>query len=204
MESITVAAAALGALLPITNPVGGLAIYAGLTGGYSKEEVRRQGLRTGVYVFLILAVFALFGSLLLSAFGISLGALQIAGGLVVAHAGFTMLVANPVLRKSEKEDAESKPDVAFSPMALPMVAGPGAIGVVIALTAEHPHWSDRIGVLIACALIGVFVAVLLGEATPIVDRLGPTGIGALMRILGFLILAIGVELVLHGLRATGF
>lgn len=203
MQAITVALAALGALLPITNPVGALAIYAGVTSGFPQQEVRRQAVRAGIYVFLILAVFAMFGSLVLSAFGIGLGALQVAGGLVVAHAGFAMIVAKAELRHDEHEDASEKQDVAFSPMALPMIAGPGAIGVVIALTAQHPDWADRVGVLIATGIIGAMVAGLLRFGTPVVDRLGPTGIGALVRILGFLILAIGVELVLHGLHASG-
>lgn len=202
MEAISVAAAAVGALLPITNPVGALALYAGLTGDYPEVEVRRQAVRTAGCVFGILAVFALVGSLLLAAFGISLAALQIAGGLVVGHAGFEALVARTDLRRSEQGHAEVKQDVSFSPMALPMVAGPGAIGVVIALTAQHPHWGARIGVVVACAIIAVLVGVLLRFGTPFVDRLGPTEIGALVRILGFLILAIGVELVLHGLHAA--
>lgn len=120
MSSVHVAAAAFVALLPITNPPGAVAVFAALTGGQTPAETRRTAVRTGLYVGAILVVFALLGSLLLSALGITVPALQIAGGLVVAHSGF---------------------------------------------------------------------------------RLGPSGIGALTRVLGFLILAIGVELVIHGIQA---
>jgi multiple antibiotic resistance protein len=201
MTVFAVAGTALAALLPITNPVGALAAYAGLTGGVEPVEVRRQATRTGLYVFGILAAFTLFGSLVLSAFGITLGALQVAGGLVVAHSGFSMLSSSPQLNRSERRDAEDKPDVSFSPMALPLIAGPGAIGVIIALTARHPHWNDRLGIVAAAAVISAVIVLVLRFGTPLIERIGSTGIGAMIRILGFLILAIGVELVVHGAQS---
>jgi multiple antibiotic resistance protein len=203
MAVVAVAGTALGALLPITNPVGALAAYAGITGNMDADAVRKQAVRTGIYVFAILAVFTLFGQLVLEAFGISLGALQVAGGLVVAHSGFGMISSKPHLSDKEHAHAVEKEDVSFSPMALPLIAGPGAIGVCIALTARNPHWGDRVGIVISAALISLVITVLLRYATPWVDRLGETGIGALVRIIGFLILAIGVELVVHGLQTLG-
>lgn len=198
MSVLAVAGAALAALLPITNPVGALAAYAGLSGELDPAEVRRQATRTGIYVFAILAVFTLFGSLVLSAFGITLGALQIAGGLVVGHSGFGMLASSPRLNKDEHAEAQAKTDISFSPMALPLIAGPGAIGVCIALTARHHDWSDRLGIVISAAIISAIIIVTLRYGTPLIDKIGTTGIGALTRILGFLILAIGVELTVHG------
>jgi multiple antibiotic resistance protein len=203
MSAVAVAGSALAALLPITNPVGALASFAGLTGGLTAQDIRKQAVRTAAYVFAILAVFTVLGSLVLEALGITLGALQVAGGLVVAHSGFGMLSAAPHLRRAEVDHAEEKIDVSFSPMALPLVAGPGAIGVVIAFTARHPHWDDRLGIVVAVAVIAVVTGLLLRFGTPLVDKLGAAGIGALTRIIGFLILAIGVELVAHGLQAIG-
>lgn len=161
-----------------------------------------EAMTTAAAAFAVLAVFALFGSLVLSSFGISLGALQIAGGLVVAHSGFAMIIAQPGIRASEEQHAATKDDVSFSPMALPIVAGPGAIGVVIALTAQHPHWTARLGVLTGCAFVAILIGLVLREGTPLVARLGPSGLGALVRVLGFLILAIGVQLALHGVIAV--
>lgn len=202
MSTIAVAGAALAALLPITNPIGGLAAFAGLTGGADTGQVKKQAVLTGCYVFAILAVFTLLGSLLLNALGITLAALQIAGGLVVAHSGFGMINPRDPLTPREQSEAVSKPDVSFSPMAMPLIAGPGAIGVVIALSARYPGIGDRVGITVASAVIAVIVVVLLRYGTPLVDKLGPTGVGALLRIVGFLILAIGVELVVHGVQAA--
>jgi multiple antibiotic resistance protein len=192
----------LAALLPITNPVGGLATFAGLTDGIGRDSVKRQAVMTGVYVFAILTVFAVLGTLVLEGLGISLPALQIAGGLVVGHSGFGMIVSRAELTDDEKTHGVAKPDVSFSPMALPLIAGPGAIGVVIALTARHPGIVNRGAVIAAVVVVATLVAVLLRFGTPLVDKLGPTGLGALTRIIGFLTLAIGVELVTHGVLAV--
>jgi multiple antibiotic resistance protein len=199
--SVAVAGAAIGALLPITNPIGALAAFAGLTEGMPAPHVRRQALMTGIYVFAILAVFTLLGTLVLHAFGITLPALQIAGGLVVAHSGFGMISPTEKFGVGEKADAATKQDVSFSPMALPLVAGPGAIGVVIALAARYPGISDRAFIVASGAAIAIIVSLVLRFGTPIIRRIGPTGIGALTRVVGFLILAIGVELVVHGILA---
>jgi multiple antibiotic resistance protein len=203
VEPVHVAVSALAALLPITNPIGALATFAGLTAGVDPAAMKRQAIRTGVYVLGILAVFALLGTLVLEGLGIGLPALQIAGGLVVAHSGFGMIVSRQTLTDDEKTHGVAKPDVSFSPMALPLIAGPGAIGVVIALTARHPGIVNRVSVMIiAAAVLAGLVAVMLRFGTPLVDKLGPTGLGALSRVIGFLTLAIGVELVTHGVLAV--
>jgi multiple antibiotic resistance protein len=195
---LSVLSAAVLALLPIVNPVGALATYAGLTAGYERADVHRQGLKTGINVFVILAVFAVLGSLILSVFGLSLPAIQIAGGFVVAHSGLGMLNPTHPLSKSEHDHAKIKDDISFTPMALPLIAGPGAIGEVIALAARYPNPTDRVAIVVAVAIIAVAIAALLMWGTPLVDKLGPTGIGALVRVIGFLILCIGVELMIHG------
>lgn len=201
----TVFVASIGALVPVTNPVFVVAVYAGLTESFPKREVRRQAVLVGVYSFAILAAFALLGSILLHAFGISLYALQIAGGLVVAHAGFSMLSQRESVTPAVLDDARGRAgqqaDIAISPMALPIVAGPGAIGVVIAMAARHPGLEAHVSIVAAAASIAVGLALLLRYATPLVERLGPLVVGALVRVMGFLILAIGVELVTHGILA---
>lgn len=200
-ELLTVFVAALVALIPITNPIGGLAAFAGLTDGLSPREIRAQATRTGVFVFAILAAFTLAGSIVLDAFGIDLTSVQIAGGLVVAHSGFRMIVPTAALSEDEAAHAKSKTDISFSPMALPLIAGPGAMGVVIALAARYPSALGRIGILLAVLVLAGIVVVLLRVGTPLALRMGPTGVGALTRVMGFLILCIGVELIVAGVSA---
>ena len=183
--------AAILALAPITNPIGGLAAFAGLTAGDSPAAVCSQAWKTGIYVFAILTVFAVSGSLIMRFFGFDLPSLQIAGGLVVAHSGFSML----------ENKKRSTHEVSFSPMALPLIAGPGSIGVVIALAARNTAIGFHVGIVLGIAVTAAVIALLLRYGTPWIDKLGASGVGAIVRIMGFLILVIGVELIIHGVRA---
>lgn len=201
--ALTAFVATLVALLPITNPIGALAAYAGLTGDTDPHAVSRMSWKVGIYVCAILGVFAVIGTEILQAFGITLAALQIGGGIVVAWSAWGMLGMRENMAPAEKEHAATKGDISFTPMALPLVAGPGAIGVVIALAARHPGLGARVGIVAGVAVLAVLIAVLLRFGTPLVDHLGPTGIGALTRIIGFLVLVIGVESVIHGIQAVG-
>lgn len=199
---LAVFVAALAALLPITNPLGAVAVFAGLTGSMPADRVRSQAVRTAIFVFAILAVFGLAGTVLLGALGISLTALQIAGGLVVAHSGFGMIAPREPMTTAERQHAGTKSDIAFSPMALPLIAGPGAIGVVIGLAARHDGVPSTLAIVAAVAVVALTIGIALRFGTPLVDRLGPSGIGALTRVMGFLILAIGVEMLIHGVLAA--
>ena len=189
------------ALAPITNPIGALAAFAGLTAGNTPAAIRSQAWKTGIYVFAILTTFAVCGSFIMRFFGFDLPSLQIAGGLVVAHSGFSMLENKRRSTNEEDQHATLKEDVSFSPMALPLIAGPGSIGVVIALAARNTAVSFQIGIILGILITAATIAVLLRYGTPWIDKLGATGVGAITRIMGFLILVIGVELVIHGVRA---
>ena len=144
--------AAFAALIPITNPIGAVAAYAGLSAHLDADERRRQAWRTGIYVAVILAAFAVLGTLTLQLFGISLAALQIAGALVVMHSGFGIVVPRdaPPATAPDAVHAATKTDISFSPMALPLIAGPGAIGVVIGIAARNTGVLDRVAP--ACTL----------------------------------------------------
>ena len=168
--------AAILALAPITNPIGGLAAFAGLTAADDPAAVRSQAWKTGIYVFAILTTFAVCGSFIMRFFGFDLPSLQIAGGLVVAHSGFSMLENKRRATHEEAQHATAKADVSFSPMALPLIAGPGSIGVVIALAARNTAVSFHVGIVLGILITAAAIALLLRYATPWIDRLGPTGV----------------------------
>ncbi len=197
---LSAAGATFVALFPIVNPLGNLPVFLSLTEGDSRALRRRQAIMTAVYVVAILVTFLFVGRLLLNLFGITLGALEIAGGLIVAHTAWGMLTSQPGISEDEHAAGRAKDDVSFTPMAMPLLAGPGAIGVVVGLATRNDDWTAYPGQalgIVAMALLALAV-LLLGE--PLSRRLGPNGIGALTRVFGFLILAIAVELVSHGVQ----
>ncbi|MBV8116825.1 MAG: MarC family protein [Candidatus Eremiobacteraeota bacterium] len=204
MVSAIVAAAITSfvALFPIVNPFGGLAVFFALTSDDTDAERRSAAARIALYVVGILVAFALGGSYVLEFFGISLAALRIAGGLIVAHTAWTMVTASSRLTPAENAEAAEKRDIAFTPMAMPMLAGPGSIGVAMALAARPDPSTWIAGIMIAVVAMGAFIYVLLRVGAPLAKRMGPGVLGAIDRILGFLILAIAIELIITGFRGV--
>ncbi|UFP96271.1 MarC family protein [Gloeobacter morelensis] len=186
------------ALLPIANPVGAIPVFYSLTAGDSTGYRLQQARMTAINVLWVLALFAIAGKVILSFFGISLAVLKVAGGLLVGHTAWEMVTARPRLTPPENEEAVDKEDISFTPMAVPMLSGPGAIGVVIGLAAKATDVFDYIGCLVGIALLSAVVYLSLVVGEPLIKALGKTGVGALNRVLGFLILAIAVQFIADG------
>jgi len=192
------AAATFLALFPIVNPFGGIPLFFSITSGFTQKDRYRAALKTGFYVFLILVTFMFFGRFVLNFFGISLPVLQIAGGLIVANTAWGMVTGGNRMTPAESDEASVKEDISLTPMAMPMLSGPGSIGVVMGLAAHVDNWTAYFGMVIGIAALAVTVYLFLRLGGPLVDRLGPGTVGAINRIFGFLILAIAVQLVWDG------
>ena len=187
------------ALFPIVNPLGGIPMFFSLTANFSAEERRRTALKTAVYVIAILIVFMFFGRFVLNFFGISLPVLKIAGGLIVANTAWGMVTSTARITPAESQEAESKEDISLTPLAMPLMSGPGAIGVVMALAADVDNGAAYLGIVIGIAAIALSVTLFFLLGGPLVRRLGPSAVGAINKIFGFLILAIAVQLVWNGI-----
>jgi multiple antibiotic resistance protein len=194
----TAATASFLALFPIVNPLGGIPMFFTLTSDYTKEERNRTALMTAFYVVAILVTFMLVGRFVLSFFGISLPVLKIAGGLIVANTAWGMVTASSRMTTEERSEALTKEDISLTPMAMPMLSGPGSIGVVMGLAAHTNGFLAYVGLVIGIVALGLTVYLFLWLGGPLVKRLGPSGMGAITRIFGFLILAIAVQLVWDG------
>lgn len=199
----TATAATFLALFPIVNPFGGIPLFFGLTAPFSPEERRNTALKTAFYVIAILVVFMLFGRFVLNFFGISLPVLRIAGGLIVANTAWGMVTGSSRITNEESSEAFTKEDISLTPMAMPMLSGPGSIGVVMGLAADAEGFTTYVGMILGILAIGVTVYLFLQLGGPLVKRLGPGAVGAINRIFGFLILAIAVQLVWDGIAAFG-
>jgi len=186
------------ALFPIVNPFGGVPLFFSLTTSFSPAERRRTALRTGLYVIAILVVFLFFGRFVLNFFGISLPVLKIAGGLIVANTAWGMVTGSSRITSAESDEACTKEDISLTPMAMPMLSGPGSIGVVMGLAAHADSMVAYLGMVIGIVALGLVVYLFLRLGGPFVRRLGPGAVGAINRVFGFLILAIAVQLVWDG------
>jgi multiple antibiotic resistance protein len=186
------------ALFPIVNPFGAIPIFFALTDTFPPADRSRTALKTAIYVIVILVVFLFFGRFVLILFGISLPVLKIAGGLIVANTAWGMVTGDSRLTAAESNEATTKEDISLTPMAMPMLSGPGSIGVVMGLAADASGMVSYLGMVIGIAALGLVVYLFLQLGGPLVKRLGPGAAGAINRIFGFLLLAIAVQLVWDG------
>jgi multiple antibiotic resistance protein len=186
------------ALFPIVNPLGGIPMFFSLTADFPARERRRTALKTALNVIAILVIFMLFGRFVLNFFGISLPVLKIAGGLIVANTAWGMVTGSSRMTMEESSEALTKEDISLTPMAMPMLSGPGSIGVVMGLAAHADSFLAYAGMMIGIVALGLTVYLFLCLGGPFVKRLGPGAVGAINRIFGFLILAIAVQLVWNG------
>jgi len=193
------AAATFLALFPIVDPFGGIPIFFTMTSAWTARERSRTAFKTGVWVFVILVTFLFVGRFVLSFFGISLPVIKIAGGLIVANTAWGMVTSTARITPAESHEAENKEDISLTPLAMPLMSGPGAIGVVMALAAHVDNAAAYLGMVIGIAGIALSVSLFFCLGGPLVRRLGPGAVGAINKIFGFLILAIAVQLVWNGI-----
>jgi multiple antibiotic resistance protein len=193
------AAATFLALFPIVDPFGGVPVFFTMTSTWAPRDRYRTALKTGMWVFVILVTFLFFGRFVLYFFGISLPVLKIAGGLIVANTAWSMVTSHARITREESDEAQEKEDISLTPLAMPLMSGPGAIGVVMALAAHVDNVAAYIGMVIGIAAVALSVTLFFWMGGPLVRRLGPSAVGAINKIFGFLILAIAVQLVWNGI-----
>ena len=185
-------------LFPLINPIGGVPAFSGLTAQDTPEFRKSQAKKTAINVIIILLTFLFIGKLLLELFGINIGVLKIAGGLIVANTAWEMVTGKADSQNPDGAGNQNK-DIAFMPMAMPILSGPGSIGAVIGFSTNANHAEDYIGFVIGILLIGLVCYLCLVLSIPLLKRLGATGINVLTRMMGFFILAIAVNLVYGGI-----
>ena len=189
------------ALFPITNPVGAVPIFYSLTANVSKGQRLEQAKKVALNASAIMAFFFVTGQVILDFWGISLGVLQIAGGLLIARTAWTFAETHQYQTANNSSEVAPQKDIALIPMAVPLISGPGAIGLVIGLAAEDPQWSSYLGGLLGIALLGITLYVCLAWGELVVRVFGKRGIRVLTQVLGFFILAISIQLLVDGIFA---
>ena len=188
------------ALMPILNPFSTAAVFLGMTRGDSDAKRKHQALKGCMYAFFILVTFLVAGSLIMEFFGISIPGLRIAGGLMVARIGMGMLKPAEDEENTDKSLAEAaeKDDISFTPLAMPSLSGPGAIAVTVGLATTASHWSHYLAIIAGISIVITFCWLVLRASTRIVPLLGENGMNAMSRIMGFLLLCVGVQFIVNG------
>lgn len=188
-------------LLPIVNPFSVAVTFISLSKDMDDGRRKRQALLASVYMACILIVFLVAGVLIMKFFGISLPGIRVAGGIIIMYIGFKML--NPQPQDSPLQTAaEVRPgddDIAFTPLAMPMLSGPGAIAVTIGMAANAESRFEYIGETLGIIAVSLITYILLRISGSIKRLLGSYGVVILTRIMGFLLICIGVQFVMLGI-----
>jgi len=190
----------VGALLPIANPFSTAPVFAAITRNDDAASRRRQARLAAFYMACILLVSLLAGALILEFFGISLPALRVAGGLIIARIGFSMLMPEPEppLPKRDEEESVGKDAIAFTPIALPLLSGPGSIAVTISMATSAGSVGDYVPIGIGIVIVAMLSWLVLRSAGRLVDAMGRTGVNALTRLMGLVLVCIGVQFIATG------
>lgn len=194
-------------LVTMTNPLSKIPLFISLTNAMSDVQREAQAKRASMYSGIIMLTSLIAGNIIFSVFGISNGALRIAGGLVVALLGYRMLFLSQDPGMAPKP-ANDREDYAFFPLAMPSLSGPGTIAVVIGLSteiAELSSWAAKITAgtmsIIAILATSLCIWLVLHFASRLSSILGRAGLEVMTRISGFLLICVGVQFVVSGIRS---
>lgn len=212
LEAIKNATLTFAALFPIINPLGVAPIFLSLTRGYPESVRKLLARKIAVFGFLLLGGSLALGSAVLTFFGISLPVVQVAGGIVLANAGWRMLhrESTDTPEETGPRTIEEASQHAFYPLTLPLTVGPGSITIAIAFGADIRQQSQvtQIGYLIpffgglaGMALVCVTLGVCFANAGRISAVLGPSGTNIVARLSAFLLLAVGIQVLWNGVSA---
>jgi len=222
MDLMGFALLALSSLFAVVDPLGCIPFFSGQTAGMSYVQQRRILVKALLVSLFVLLTFTYVGSTLLRTFGITIDAFRIAGGVIFFGIGLDMLQSRPrrwhtgldqaaraaaVSRSMPPaviDEAAALPahdpdhDPSVTPLAIPMIAGPGSITTVIVLRADAPGLTGAVAVGVAVALILLLTGAILLAADTVLRRLGPTGMKIVEKLMGLLVTVIAVQLILNG------
>jgi multiple antibiotic resistance protein len=197
---------ALSSIFFLVDPIATIPPFLALTAGDPAHKRRRMARQAAWTCFAVLSSFALAGSLIFKAFGITLPAFKIAGGLVLLLVAFEMLQAKrsgTQETEAELREGEQKDEIGVTPLGVPMLAGPGAISTAMVLMGQSRRWWQAIPVFIAISVTAFASFHILASADRVRGRLGEVGIRILMRLMGLVLTAVAVQFMINGLADLG-
>ncbi len=195
--------ATLTTMLALINPLEAMPVFLGLTADMSRTDQLGVARRACLYALGLMFFFLICGPLLLKAFGVPLAMIRVVGGIVLMKIGFELFSPSPGASIASPPAPGAQGDVAFAPLALPIMFGPGGIAAILGMTSTIRADADKVVpfVAIAAALVLTMLITYLAltRANIIVKRIGPAGLDAATRIVGFFVAAMGGGLVFHGI-----
>ncbi|WP_323121928.1 YchE family NAAT transporter [Burkholderia alba] len=191
-------------LLALINPLGAIPFFLSLTAQQTDAERRHTIRIAAISVFCVMTITTLLGQQIIRFFGISVGSLEVGGGIIMLLMAINMLnaqIGNTRSTPEERDEAESKNSIAVVPLAIPLLTGPGSISTLIVYASNADHWYDRVGLIAIGAILALLCFFAMRLAEPIAHWIGRTGINIATRLMGLMLSALAVEFIVDGLKA---
>ena len=192
---------AFSSLFTLVNPVGLSPVFLTMVEQFDVKERRRIAFRGVLTALFILIAFSLIGRLIFAFYGITVSAFKIAGGILFFRTGIHMLEARVSRTRStpkEETEAETKAEIAYTPIGIPLIAGPGAITSVMILSSEAGSWEFKLVLFIVIILVLSLTFIIFQAADHLSQRFGTTGLRITQRIMGLILMVIAVQFVIDG------
>jgi len=188
-------------LLTMMNPISVIPIYSSITEELDKKMSKNIAFKATLSAFIILIIFAFAGHIIFNIFAISVNGLRVVGGFLFFGMGYDMLQAKiSRIKKPKKDIKEFESDVAITPLGIPLICGPGAITVTMILVQDANSWLNK-GLLVLTILIVLTIVYFsLISSKKILALFGPSGTKVMMRIMGLIVMVIGVEFFFAGVK----
>ena len=178
----------------LINPLGTMPVFLSMTGGMSNKERKLFVMKSTIVAFIIMISFTIFGRFLFQVFGLSTNGFRIAGGIIIMKIGYDMLQAKYThIKFNEEEIQHVANDISITPLAIPMLCGPGAIANGIVLMEDADTWLKKFLLVGIIALVFFITSVVLRASTRLVQFMGETGNNVMMRLMGLILMVIAVE-----------
>lgn len=190
-------------IFAILNPLGALPLYLSLTAHHTEQDKKYVALTAAKAATIILLVTLFFGELILSFFGISVNSFRVGGGILILLMAISMLHAQTSGAKNteaERVEASTRESIAIVPLAMPMLAGPGAISSIILYGNRAHDWAHYLIVSAEIMIVGIIIAILMRLSGKIAKQLGQTGMNIITRVMGLILAAISIEFISLGLK----
>jgi len=200
-KSLLLFIGAIGSLFVIMNPISVSVIFMGLSAEASDKERVKTAFRASLYSFIILLVFFVGGRVIMEFFGISIPGLKIAGGIIVTKVGLSMLSLSNYEKNPDKFFDFKKEDenIAFIPLAMPLLSGPGSIAAIIGLTSDISSKFDYVAIFFGMLAVCIISFLILASASKVHKWIGKTGTEALSKIMGLIVLCVGIQFIIRGI-----
>jgi len=198
---LVIVGSTFGALLPITNPFSAAPVFVTVTEGFGKQRRQHQAWLAALYMASVLLGALFAGALILEFFGIGVPVMRIAGGMIILRVGLGMVNPKPEQQLSDagKEEAIEMPDVAFTPIAMPLLSGPGSIAVTITMATSAGSLPDYMAIAVGILLVSLFAWVILRSSIPLVAVMSETGMNVFTRLMGFILVSMAIQFIVTGI-----